>query len=63
MHERTHARRLTLDLWYVGKLFGVTAVPGFLPPELQEDGDRPLDLSAVIRRRLEHNGVLRRQTR
>lgn len=44
----------------VGELFGVTAVARLLPPQLQEDGDGPLDLCAVIGRRFEHDGVLQR---
>lgn len=51
---------LTLDLRDVGELFGVAAVARLLPPQLQEDGDGPLDLCAVIGRRFEHDGVLQR---
>lgn len=47
-------------MWHVGELLGVAAVAGLLPLQLQEDGDGPLDLRAVVRRRFEHDGVLRR---
>lgn len=52
---------LTLDVWDVGELLGVAAVARFLPLQLQEDGDGTLDLGAVVRRRFEHDGVLRRK--
>lgn len=52
---------LTLHLRDVGELFGVAAVAGLLPPQLQEDGDGPVDLGAVVGRRLEDDGVLRRE--
>lgn len=48
-----------MDLRDVGELFGVAAVAGLLPLQLQKDGDGTLDLCAVIGRRLEHDGVLR----
>lgn len=52
-----------MDLRDVGELFGVAAVAGLFPLQLQEDGDRPLNLRAVIGRRFEHDGVLRREKR
>ena len=52
---------LTLDMWDVGELLGVTAVAGLLPLQLQEHGDGTVDLCAVIGRSLEHDGVLRRE--
>ncbi len=47
-----------MDRGYVGELCGVTAVAGLFPLQLQENGDGPLDLCAVIGRRFEHDGVL-----
>lgn len=52
---------LTLHVRDVGELLRVAAVAGLLPFQLQEDGDGTLDLGAVIGRRLEDDGVLRKQ--
>lgn len=51
---------LTLHVRDVGELFRVAAVAGLLPLQLQEHCDGALDLCAVIGRRLEHDGVLRK---
>lgn len=55
--------KLTLNVRYVREVFGVAAVSRLFPLELQEDGDGPLQLGGVVRRRLEHDGVLRKEGR
>jgi len=50
---------LTFRHGVVGELLGVAHVPPPLPLQLQEDGDRAVDLGLVVGGRAEDDGVLR----